>query len=235
MLGLMETGRNESICPGVWRVGGEALTGGDDCLVYLLDLGEPVLIDCGSGRHTQRLLDNITSAGVDPQRLHTLLLTHAHVDHIGAAARLRRLSGCRVVAHSADRAAIESADPVYTVAPLYGIELEPCPVDLAVDGDRLLEFTAGRLELLHIPGHTAGSLAALFRSEAGTVLFGQDLHGPFSTAFASDLAAWRSSLERLAALEADILCEGHFGVFRPAGRVRQFIEQQLAEPKVLLS
>jgi hypothetical protein len=35
-------------------------------------------------------------------------------------------------------------------------------------------------------------------------------------------------MERLLALEADVLCEGHFGVMRPASAVRRFIEEQLA-------
>ncbi len=35
-------------------------------------------------------------------------------------------------------------------------------------------------------------------------------------------------MERLLALEADILAEGHYGVFRPGSRVRDFIREHLA-------
>jgi glyoxylase-like metal-dependent hydrolase (beta-lactamase superfamily II) len=60
------------------------------------------------------------------------------------------------------------------------------------------------------------------------VLFGQDVHGPFAPAFGSDLAQWRNSMLRLLELQADVLAEGHYGVFRPAAEVSAFIREQLA-------
>jgi len=55
------------------------------------------------------------------------------------------------------------------------------------------------------------------------VLFGQDVHGPFDPSFGSDIDEWRRSMKRLIEMEADILCEGHFGVFKPAEAVRRYI------------
>lgn len=223
------------ICESVYQVGGSGLSDGSDCLVYLLDLGESVLIDCGAGRSWPRIADNIKAAGLDPGRLNTLVLTHAHVDHIGAAARIQRETGCRVVAHMADAEAIESGDPEFTVARLYGVEIEPFKLDLIVSEPQTrLPFSKGELGLVHTPGHTPGSLAAVCEIGGQKVLFGQDIHGPFSPAFGSDIEAWRESMHKLLALEADILCEGHFGVFRPAARVREFIEGHLSQPKTVL-
>jgi glyoxylase-like metal-dependent hydrolase (beta-lactamase superfamily II) len=62
------------------------------------------------------------------------------------------------------------------------------------------------------------------RAEGKKVLFGQDLHGPFSSGFLSDLHDYQDSMQKLLDLEADILCEGHFGVFKPAEEVRKYIE-----------
>ena len=223
------------ICESVFQVGGGGLSDGSDCLVYLVDLGESVLIDCGAGRSWPRIADNIQAAGLDPARLNTLVLTHGHVDHIGAAARIQRETGCRVVAHSEDAQAIESGDPEFSVARLYGVELEQFKLDLVVSEPQTkLTFSKGVLSLIHTPGHTPGSLAALCEIGGQKVLFGQDIHGPFSPAFGSDIAAWRESMTKLLALEADILCEGHFGVFRPAARVREFIEGHLSQPKTVL-
>jgi glyoxylase-like metal-dependent hydrolase (beta-lactamase superfamily II) len=59
------------------------------------------------------------------------------------------------------------------------------------------------------------------------VLFGQDIHGPFYASFGSDLDAWGKSMHKLLDLEADILCEGHFGIIRPASEVRDYIEDYL--------
>jgi glyoxylase-like metal-dependent hydrolase (beta-lactamase superfamily II) len=61
------------------------------------------------------------------------------------------------------------------------------------------------------------------------VLFGQDIHGPFLPSFKSDVGRWRKSMEKLLALEADILCEGHFGIFQTKEQVRKYIQGYVRE------
>jgi glyoxylase-like metal-dependent hydrolase (beta-lactamase superfamily II) len=218
------------ICESVYQVGGAGLSDTRDCLVYLADLGDLVLVDCGSGPGWPRIADNIRALGFEPSALHTLILTHAHIDHIGAAAEVKRESGCRIVAHELDREPIETADPIYTAANWYGVALEPVAVDHAVTAkNENLELSGGVLSLIHTPGHTPGSMVAVVEPDDGNrVLFGQDIHGPFSDQFGSDLTAWRASMRDLIALEADILCEGHYGVYRGKQSVREFIEQHLS-------
>jgi glyoxylase-like metal-dependent hydrolase (beta-lactamase superfamily II) len=63
----------------------------------------------------------------------------------------------------------------------------------------------------------------VIESEGKTVLFGQDIHGPLNPSLLSDREDYIRSLDRLLNLEADILCEGHFGVYRGKERVRKFI------------
>jgi metallo-beta-lactamase class B len=228
-------GRHDQIAEGVFMVGGSGLSDGADCLVYALDLGDLVLIDCGAGRSWPQIYTNIRSAGLNPDRLHTLVLTHAHVDHIGPAARIKKETNCRVVAHANDAPAIESGDPEFTVASLYGVDLQGVKPDYLMKGDEeTLEFKEGDLKLLHIPGHTPGSIAAVCESGGERILFGQDIHGPFSPAFGSDLDAWKKSMHKLIGLNAGILCEGHFGVFRPAAEVKRFIREQLASLKPMM-
>lgn len=59
--------------------------------------------------------------------------------------------------------------------------------------------------------------------EGQRVLFGQDVHGPIHPDLLSDMSAYQASLQKLLDLEADLLLEGHYGVFRGKGRVREFI------------
>jgi hypothetical protein len=58
------------------------------------------------------------------------------------------------------------------------------------------------------------------------VLFGQDVHGPYILKGSDPLQA-KLSLQKLIDLEADILCEGHFGIYQPATEVKRYIEGYL--------
>lgn len=226
---MSDAGEHERVAAGVFLVGGAELSDDRDCLVYAADLGELVLIDCGAGPGWPRIRGNLRSAGLDPARVHTLVLTHAHIDHAGAAAQVAAETGCRIVAHALDAPTLERGDPVRSAASWYGLELPPIRVGLSFAGAELgLAFPRGTLELLHAPGHTPGSLVAVLDGPDGRVLFAQDVHGPFSPEFDSDVRAWRRSMERLLALDADLLCEGHFGVFRGRDAVRRYLESQLA-------
>lgn len=218
----------EKICQDVYMVGGAELSDPSDCLCYAVDLGNPVLIDCGCGPGWQAIKHNMHEAGMDAENLHTLLITHAHVDHMGALALTKRETKCRVVAHALDAEAIENADERRTAADWYHIKLEPTQVDIKVEGSsHTLEFPKGQIHLLHTPGHTPGSMVAWMDTAEGRVLFGQDIHGPFSPVFGSDIPSWRDSMQKLLDLHADILCEGHFGIFRGKREISEFIESHL--------
>jgi glyoxylase-like metal-dependent hydrolase (beta-lactamase superfamily II) len=208
---------------GVYMIGGPDLTLPEDCAVYLLDLGDLVLIDCGAGRSYPMLVDNIKSLGLNPERLHTLVLTHCHIDHIGAAENFRRDYGCRIAAHELDARAIEEGDISMTGADLYGMRFPPTRVDEVFEGkETRLDFEEGSLQVVHTPGHTPGSIS-LYVDRGVRILFGQDIHGPFMARFGSDVNQWRISMEELLKLDADILCEGHFGVYRGKEAVREYI------------
>ena len=91
------------------------------------------------------------------------------------------------------------------------------------DGDRIL-LAEREIQVIHIPGHSPGSLAYLVESEGKRVLFAQDVHGPIHPALLSNRADYQASLRRLLALQADILCEGHYGVFVGQANVAAFID-----------
>jgi glyoxylase-like metal-dependent hydrolase (beta-lactamase superfamily II) len=59
------------------------------------------------------------------------------------------------------------------------------------------------------------------------VLFAQDVHGPYYPEWGADLAQAKLSLQRLLKLNADILCEGHFGIYQPAKEFKRYIERYL--------
>ena len=223
------SGRFERVTNDVFLVGGADLSDSRDCLVYLVDVGDLVLVDCGCGPGWRSIRENIAAAGRDPKNIHTLVLTHGHIDHTGAASKVVAETKCRVVAHAADADVIESGDPVRSAADWYGVRVEPVQVNHRVAGDEeTLTFSRGSLRLVHTPGHTPGSLVAVLDTPKKRVLFGQDIHGPFVAQFGSDVPTWRRSMQKVLDLKADILCEGHFGVIRGKREVRRFVEGHLA-------
>ena len=212
----------------VYQVGGADITDPKDAAVYLLDLGELIMIDAGAGTSFGAIVVNIEGLGLDPANLTAVILTHCHIDHIGGAAKFRGQFGSQVIMHQLDARPVERGDDRVTAASWYGLRLAPTPVDLklAMEEERLC-FGDQDVICLHTPGHTPGSLSVYLDRGEKRILFGQDIHGPFYEEFGSDIAAWRSSMQKLLALESDILCEGHFGVYQPKDRVIAYIQHYL--------
>ena len=212
------------VCKDIYMVGGSDISHPYDCGVYLLDAGDLVLIDSGAGMSFDRLVSNIEKLGFDPKKLKTILVTHAHIDHIGSLHRFQQEFGVRIIAHELDADAIEGRGEV--AAEAYRVAYTPCHVDLRIKGsDEALKLGKYELKVIHIPGHTPGSIAAYVDIDKQRVLFGQDIHGPYYPEWGADPALARLSLQKLVDLKADILCEGHFGIYQPASEVKRYIQQ----------
>jgi len=114
--------------------------------------------------------------------------------------------------------------PVVAGRPI-GCCIAACPVDVRLaDGERF--FLGQRsLQALHLPGHSPGSVAYLVESDGRRVVFAQDVHGPLHPDLLSKRSDYQASLRKLLALQADILCEGHYGVFVGRAAVAAFIER----------
>lgn len=216
-----------SIDDGIWQVGGPDLSAPEDAAVYLIASGDDAaLIDAGCGSSVDLILANVEAAGVPRTSIHQLLLTHCHFDHTGGAVALRQQLGCRVVMHAADAPFLETGDNVVTAASWYRARLTPCPVDCRLDvGEAMIRVGQRTITVLHIPGHSPGSVAYATSTPLGTLVFAQDVHGPLHPSLLSDPDDYQRSLQRLLDLRAHILCEGHFGLFRGEQTVARFIRR----------
>ena len=212
------------VCKDVYMVGGSDISHPYDCGVYLLDAGDLVLIDTGAGMSFDKLVANIEKLGLNPKKLKSVLVTHAHIDHIGSRHRFQKEFGVQVIAHELDADAIEGRGEV--AAEAYRVAYTPCHVDLRIKGaEETLKISKYELKVIHIPGHTPGSIAAYVDIDKQRVLFGQDIHGPYYPEWGADPALAKLSLQKLVDLKADILCEGHFGIYQPASEVKDYIQQ----------
>jgi glyoxylase-like metal-dependent hydrolase (beta-lactamase superfamily II) len=213
----------------IYRVAGSDITDPRDCSVYLLDLEELVMIDVGFGASIETVAAHIRKQGFRPENVSTVILTHCHVDHIGGANEWRRRFGSSLVMHELDAEIVARGDQRLTAALCFQKVLQPFAVDVALSGGQgQLNIGGQELVWLHTPGHTPGSISAYLDAGETRVLFAQDLGAPLLKEFDCDPAAWRRSAAKLLALNADILADGHSGVYQSKEIVRKYIESCIA-------
>jgi glyoxylase-like metal-dependent hydrolase (beta-lactamase superfamily II) len=222
----MEVRMSKKIKDNLWQVGGGGLTDPSDAAMYLVRFGDrAALIDAGCGHGHARLRNHIDECLQPNGKLDYLLLTHCHFDHTGGAEAVRRDYGCQIVAHELDAVYLESGDSEVTAASWYGTRQAPLAVDIKLQGDEsTISVGSGSVKAIHWPGHSPGSVVYTAVVDDELVLFGQDVHGPIHPSLRSDETKYQASLRKLADLNADILLEGHFGIYWTKEEVRDFIE-----------
>ena len=67
--------------------------------VYVIDDERPTIVDSGIGTNYERVLAAIDGAGIDPEDLAVIALTHVHLDHAGGAGFLAEETGAEVYVH----------------------------------------------------------------------------------------------------------------------------------------
>ncbi len=213
----------------LWQVGGAEYTSVEDAAIYLIRFGEKAaLIDAGCGGAHDSLAANISDILPPDVEIEYLFLTHCHYDHTGGAAAVRDQFGCRIVAHELDASFLEDGDSTVTAANWYDARMEPLKIDIKIKNiEETFKVGAGRIVAHHCPGHSPGSVVYLAELGSNLVLFGQDVHGPLDAAFLSNRDDYKRSLKFLAGLDADVLCEGHFGIYQGKKEVNQFIRTYL--------
>ncbi len=213
----------------IFQIAGKDHTFHQDGAGYLINFnGHAAVIDVGTGRAMEKLLANILACGVDLEQIEYLLLSHSHFDHVGGAQGLKAVTPCRTVAHELAARYLEQADNVVTAAYAYKATIRPFLVDWRLSGSRQeIELGGRTVSALHLPGHSPDSMAFFTESDGFKVLFAQDALGPLEPIILSDKEAYQQSLNDMLFLEADILCDGHCGIFRGKEAVREYIKSCL--------
>jgi glyoxylase-like metal-dependent hydrolase (beta-lactamase superfamily II) len=217
------------IIKNIWQIGGAGYTAADDAAIYLIRFEDKAaLIDAGCGNAHGRLVDNIAEVLPPTVEIEYLLLTHCHYDHTGGAAAVREEYGCTIAAHQLDAVYLEKGDNRVTAAAWYGTRMAPLHIDYKIGGsEETINIGSGEITAYHCPGHSPGSLVFVTEVKGKRVLFGQDVHGPLDSSLLSNHNDYQSTLSLMLELNADILCEGHFGIYQGKDAVERFIRSYL--------
>jgi glyoxylase-like metal-dependent hydrolase (beta-lactamase superfamily II) len=209
------------------------LTDPFDCHVYLLDGGDELaLIDVGAGMGADAILANVRVDGFDLARIRHLILTHAHGDHAGGAARMRSLLDDPAVYLSAatarylrdgdeDGSSITVAKQVGIYPPHY--RYEPCQVDVELREGSTIAVGDLTLSVLDTPGHCGGHVSLLLERDGRRTLFAGDavfFGGKILLQAIHDcrLDEHIQSLRKLRGLDVDALLSGHLNFTLEGGQ-----------------
>lgn len=166
------------------------------------------LIDSGVKGSESAIFSYLQQIGRDSREIDTLVLTHSHPDHIGAAQAIVDATDCRVMAHEAERGWIEDVElqclqrPVPGFHALVGgsVTVDQC----LAHGDMLAIGKGMFLTVLHTPGHSAGSIS-LWEPTQAMLISGDAVPVPGDMPVFEDCSASLESLERLTSCGADLL------------------------------
>jgi glyoxylase-like metal-dependent hydrolase (beta-lactamase superfamily II) len=191
------------------------------CNVYLVYDGlDWALIDIGYEESVDEIIELVRQLDFPLAQCRALVATHADVDHIQGLAKAKAILKAPVLAHPLAVESLESGDKVKTFAEIAAqnvhLEMPVVKVDREIrDGD-LIEIGRQRLEVWHTPGHTDSQLA--FRL-GNLLLSGDNIYrdgsvGAIDAHHGSDIPAFISSLERIAASDVEWLLPSHGPIFR---------------------
>jgi glyoxylase-like metal-dependent hydrolase (beta-lactamase superfamily II) len=182
------------------------------------------LIDTGLTNSGAAIVDAIEGLGRKISDLKQIVVTHYHADHMGALAELAERTGAQVLAHVLDAPVVRGEQPeeeprLSDLEKPFHEEISKsvmparrCAVDRELVDGAEIELDGGAM-VVHVPGHTAGSIAlyvpkrrALFVGDAAARMpDGQLIVGVFNV----DPERTRASFRQLAELEFDAAFFGH--------------------------
>ncbi len=156
-----------------------ALAGLSPSSAYVIETSEGlILIDSGLEADASPVKAELAKLGLDWRRIRAILLTHAHGDHTGGAATLRRQTGARLYVGAGDAAVLREGGPreaFFSTFAMPGHTPHPTPVDVELRGGELIVVGDVRVEAISAPGHTPGSTCYLSERQGLRAFFAGDV------------------------------------------------------------
>jgi hydroxyacylglutathione hydrolase len=129
---------------------------------------EGIVIDPGDD--IENVLQAVRKHGLTIKQI---VITHAHIDHVGGAMKLRAATGAPILLNKSDHALLKMID---VQAAWIGMRSPgPVEIDQSIEDQDVIKVGNLQASVLHTPGHTQGSVCLYFPAEkkliAGDTLF----------------------------------------------------------------
>jgi glyoxylase-like metal-dependent hydrolase (beta-lactamase superfamily II) len=200
------------------------------------------LIDAGVIGKGRYKIQSIQQAGIELSAIKRIIMTHTHLDHIGCLAEIqKKLPWAELWVHQSEADLLEQGEE----KAVYGMDmfrtvcqmqfrLKPgafkFQVNRKLQGGETLDLGETVWEVIHIPGHSMGSLGFYYRPSKilipGDVVYADYAIGRFDL-YGANASELNKSLMKLAELEVDILLPGHNQIVKdlPKGYVLKTARQ----------
>lgn len=197
---------------------------------YLVLGSHVCLIDSGVAGSEQMIYDCLQQQGLDPGSIDMLLLTHAHPDHIGAAAAIKERTGCTVAAHPGSRAWVEDVEVQFKERPVPGFHSlvgGSVSVDRLLDDQEVIDLGDLSLQILYTPGHSMDSLS-LFCPEGGVLFAGDTIPQQNDLPIYEDAKTLAQSISKLGKIEGIIHLLSSWSDLQRGGEAYTMMDEGLA-------
>ena len=200
--------------------------------------GSVTLVDCGVSKAPPKIVAGLAAIGKQPSDVQRIILTHAHVDHVGGAAEMARRTGAPLAVHESDAEHLEAGrsprpDQSLLAGRLMARRGPTFPA--ATAGERLTDGqvldVAGGLRVVATPGHSPGHIS-LLHEPTGTLITGDAIFNVLGLryspkAFCSDFRLSRRTAHVLGELEYRVVAFTHGPEIRDGGReaLRRFLSR----------
>jgi len=220
------------------------------CPALIWDENEAVLVDAGLPGMARQFIDAIVKAGVQPDMLTTIIITHHDLDHIGSLGELQKMvpHHVRIMAHPEEVPYIQGERPPIKMTPEMMAKMEEqmkavpqqqrqamkammesmrnqrITVDRVLADGEVLSCCGG-IQIIHTPGHTPGHIC-LYLPANRTLIAGDSLFveegklAPAPAFINADASLALRSLKKLARYDVAGVIAYHGGLFRGAANAR---------------